>query len=313
MFPFVITLLMLCVIAGIAYPLLRPSHARVPTGNGTTETQINAQAEQIDLQIEKERLLKSLSDLEVEFAQAHLSEADYHTRKQEETHHLATLLSRLDALSSAGETRATSVLRPGTGWGVVCLLGVGVVGGASGVYQLANWKLERAEVAAMSATEVGDPKVPAVPGINPAEMVARLEKRLQENPDDLQGQMMAGRSYMAMERWEDAKRAWQKVVDLDARNHTAHYSLGEILIRTQPPGDTSAAAEALSHFDLALINVPRDPTILWARGIALIQLGRTVEADATWTEAFQEIPPNTEASEMVRQALSELRSGKPVF
>lgn len=306
MFPVVITLMMVSVIVALIYPLMRPPRASIQTG-------VDAQAEWIDLQIEKETLLRSLADLEIEWAQARLPEEDYHRRRGEETHRLATLLSRMDALTGAVETQAVRPPRVRVRWGAVCLLSVVVLGGAVGVYQLAHWKLERAQVAAMNATEVGDPKIPAVPGINPEEMVKRLEKRLQENPDDLQGQMMAGRSYMAMERWEDAKRAWQKVVELDARNHTAHYSLGEILIRTQPPGDSTMAAEALSHFDLALINLPSDPTILWARGIALIQLGRTAEADAAWTTAYQEIPPNTEAAEMVKQALSELRSGKSLF
>jgi cytochrome c-type biogenesis protein CcmH len=305
MFPLVITLMMVSVIIVLVYPLLRPPRASIQTG-------VEA-AEWIDLQIEKEALLRSLADMEIEWAQAHLPEEDYQRRKGETTHRLAALLSRMDVLTDTVETQAAQPPRVKVRWGVVCLLSVGVVGGASGVYQLAHWKLERAQVAAMDATEVGNPKIPAVPGINPEEMVKRLEKRLQENPDNLQGQMMAGRSYMAMERWEDAKRAWEKVVELDARNHTAHYSLGEILIRTQPPGDPSMATEALSHFDLALINLPSDPTILWARGIALIQLGRTAEADAAWTTAYQGIPPNTQASEMIKQALSELRSGKPLF
>jgi len=307
MFPAMLTLMMVSVIVCLAYPLLRPSRRFAPDAE-----EVTASAERMELQIEQETLLRSLADLEVEFKQAHLSEADYALRKQEEMYRLAAILSRLDALTDAAPP-GRGARQAKIGWGVACLLGVGVVGGSSGVYQLAQWKIARAQQAVMAATEVGNPKIPAVPGINPAEMVARLEKRLRENPNDLEGQMMAGRSYMAMERWEDAKRAWQKVIEMDARNHTAHYSLGEILIRTQTPGDTAAATEALSHFDLALINLPNEPTLLWARGIALIQLGRRTEADTAWTAAYQAIPPNTDASEMVKQALSELRSEKRDF
>ena len=67
-------------------------------------------------------------------------------------------------------------------------------------------------------------------GPNPLEMVARLEERLRENPDDLQGQIMAGRSYLALERFDEAKQAWTKVLELDPRNHEAHFNLGVILI-----------------------------------------------------------------------------------
>ena len=40
-------------------------------------------------------------------------------------------------------------------------------------------------------------------------MVARLESRLKENPDDVQGQMMAGRSYVALNRVEEARAAYE--------------------------------------------------------------------------------------------------------
>jgi cytochrome c-type biogenesis protein CcmH len=142
-------------------------------------------------------------------------------------------------------------------------------------------------------------------------MVARLEKRLKEDPDNLQTQMMAGRSYMVLERWEDAKRAWEKVLALDERSHTAHYAIGEILIRTAA-GEPSLYEEALTHFDKALINTPQDPVILWARGVALVQLERPAEADEAWTAALQAIPPDVESAEMVRKALQALRAGQPL-
>ena len=47
------------------------------------------------------------------------------------------------------------------------------------------------------------------------EMVAKLEARLKENPDDLQGQIMAGRSYQALGRTAEAQQAWAKVLELD--------------------------------------------------------------------------------------------------
>ena len=150
----------------------------------------------------------------------------------------------------------------------------------------------------------------AGPPINPEEMVARLEERLKENPDDLQGQMMIGRSYMALERWDEAEIAWKKVLELDRRNYTAHYRLGEIILSNPKTGTREEAEEALAHFDKALVSVPQDASILWARGIVLVQLGRTFEADEAWTEAYQYIPRNTESSEMVKKSLEDLRAGR---
>jgi cytochrome c-type biogenesis protein CcmH len=190
-------------------------------------------------------------------------------------------------------------------WLFIPALGLLIAAGSAGVYKLVHMRFEQQQFAS-AAREGGG----GGPPINPVEMVARLEERLKRNPDDLQGQLMAGRSYMALERWPEAEKAWRKALELDEKNETAHYSLGEILIRTNPPGNHTVAEEALDHFDKALIRIPQDPSVLWARGIALIQLERYPEADETWTQAFQYLPQGSESSEMVKKALQDLRAGR---
>ena len=309
MFALLITLILVAVIAALTSPLWRGSLSTAPAQPSSAV----AEGERIDLVIEKERLLQALTDLKMEPVDGAVADID--RIRDDNEHRLAAVLNRLDALAAQREPAASTIEnrvdpRRSATWGAVLLLGVGVVGGSVAVYRGVHWKWERAQQEATAGAEIGDPKVPA---IDPVAMVARLEARLKKNPNDLQGQIMAGRSYMTLSRWEDAQKAWRKVVELDPRNDMAHYNLGEILIRTTPPGDKAVAAEALAHFDKALINLPQEPTILWARGIALVQLGRTVEADEAWTAAYRAIPPNTPASEMVKQALDELRSGKPLF
>jgi len=66
----------------------------------------------------------------------------------------------------------------------------------------------------------------------------------------------------------------------------------------------------LEHFDKALISMPQEPTILWGRGVALVQLGRFAEAEESWVGVFRALTPGSEESEMVKQALEALRSGK---
>ena len=140
-------------------------------------------------------------------------------------------------------------------------------------------------------------------------MVARLEARLRENPKDLQGQVMVGRSYMTLQRWEDAKKAWSIVLELDRRNHEAHFNLGWLLLKTQTGNDARLFEEALARFNSALINIPRDPTVLWYRGVTLVHLKRYTEADDSWTNAFQALPPESEEAKVVGEALTKLRAG----
>ncbi len=265
--------------------------------------------QQVSLSIEKNALLRTMSELEIDYAQEKLSADDYNRIKITSEHQLLALLNQLE-----GARQITMVEHPsstGKPWGVMLGMGIWIVAGAIGVSTLVHGKISRHQIAASSPEESGASAGAAPTGMpDPVKMVARLEARLKANPNDLNGQMMLGRSYMAMDRWEDAKKTWQKVLEIDERNGTAHASLGEILLRTHAPGDKGIAEEALAHFDKAMISAPQDPSINWGRGVALVQIGRLAEAEVSWTEVFRALPPGSQESEMVKKALEALRSGK---
>ena len=71
--------------------------------------------------------------------------------------------------------------------------------------------------------------------------------------------MMAGRSYMVMERMDDAKKAYAKVLELDPRNHEAHYNMGVIMIEQRKFDDPKIFEAALKHFDRVLVDRPNEP------------------------------------------------------
>jgi cytochrome c-type biogenesis protein CcmH len=163
--------------------------------------------------------------------------------------------------------------------------------------------------ALQAAQGQGGPNGQGMP--DPREMVARLEARLKANPNDLQGQIMAGRSYLAMDRIDDATKAWNKVLELDPRNYEAHFNIGVILLQKRKIDDPKIFQEALSHFDLAMIGIPREPAVLWYKGVALVHLKRYKEAEESWTNAFQNLAPGTEDAKFVKQAFESRRGGKP--
>jgi cytochrome c-type biogenesis protein CcmH len=150
-------------------------------------------------------------------------------------------------------------------------------------------------------------------GPNPMEMVAKLEKRLKDNPDDLQGQIMAGRSYMALNRMPEAKKAWEKALELDPKQHEAHFNLGVIQIETRQIDDPEIFKQALAHFDMVLADLPNQPAVNWYRGLALWYLNRRQETDAAWTLAAQNMEPGTKDIEFVKDALIKLRAGEVPF
>ncbi len=298
MLTFSIVSLLIGVVTFLIWPIM--SGSRTPIGG-----EIAASRELENLRSEKDALLCMISEMDIDpTLQTAVTQTALQHRLAEVLEGIETGRAHTDPIEPPAWTvRAINPL-------MVSLLVLGITGGATSIYQLVHWKMKQAQLAETGG--IGEPKIPA---IDPKAMVARLEARLKKNPDDLEGQLMAGRSYMVMERWEDARRAWDQVLSLDAHNTIAHYSLGELLIRISLPNKMPkpVAEEALVHFEQALLATPQDPTVLWGRGIALVQLGRVAEADAAWTEAYQGIAPNTPAAEAVKKALESLRAGQTLF
>ncbi len=301
-------LILVVVIIVLAYPLWNRTAAPIPMGLEASMDQ-----ERIDLEIEKQTLLNSLAELDLDLSQERLTPSDYQRLKDVDENRLGRILARQDSLP-AKSTPASPPPRSGLQshavmkWAGSAVLSLVVIGTAAGIYEYVHGKIGL-EAQKLAAEQGGVPGSQGMP--NPVEMVARLEKRLKENPNDLQGQIMAGRSYMSLQRIEDARKAWSKVVELDYGNYEGHFFLGLIQLQTAPPDDEKNSQEALNHFETALVKVPRDPAILWYKGVALLRLKEYPLADKSWTEAFQNLQAGTEDAEFVKKALQSLRAGSP--
>jgi cytochrome c-type biogenesis protein CcmH len=262
----------------------------------------------MDLQVERETIARSLQDLEMELAQGRLDKADYERLKATDERRLLHILDQLDTVKEAvhhDETRdqQQAVSRPNS-WLPAIASGVIVLLASIGIYGSLQFKAAQ-KLMAVEAQMGGGP--------NPMEMVAKLEKRLKDNPDDLQGQIMAGRSYQALNRIPEAKKAWEKVLELDPKQHEARYNLGVILIETRKIDDPEIFREALAHFDRVLADLPNQPAVNWYRGLALWYLNRPQETEEAWTLAAQNMEPGSQDMEFVKDALVKLRAGQEPF
>ena len=308
MFVITIGLMLAIVILVLSYPFWNKTQAPMPVGYDTSEAQ-----ERIDLEIEKQVILTSLSELDIDLAQERLIQADYQRLKATDEHRLLQILNKLDHPNILSKPDHPDILSkpdhpntPAMHWTGYALLGLLVIGSASGIYYYLNWKQTAELQAAQRQAGSGGQGMP-----DPREMVTRLEARLRTNPNDLQGQIMAGRSYMALERVGDATTAWNKVLELDPKNYEAHFNLGVILLQTRKIDDPKIFEGALAHFDIALIGNPMEPGVHWYKGVALVHLKRYKEAEENWTTAFQNLAPGSEDAKFVKEALQSLRTGKP--
>ncbi len=300
---------LITVIIALAYPLLKTTADSVPLCMEASGDQ-----DRIDLEIEKQTLLNSLADLDLDLAQRRLTPADYQRLRAIDEHRLARIFEKMDALGqkepprfvpaqAAGSSRSGLLRYAGS-----AVLGLLVMVSAAAIYGHVSGRIGLAAQRDAAQRRAASPNA-GMP--NPLEMVARLESRLKANPNDLESQLMIGRSYMALQRYEDAQKAWQKVVELNFGNYEAHFSLGLILLQTTSRDNQQALEEALKQFDIALVKVPREPAILWYRGVVLVHLKQYSLADESWTTAFQNLAPGGEDAEFVKQALQSLRAGTP--
>jgi len=270
----------------------------------------NQAQEYADLQVERGVLAQSLQELEMEHAQGRMERADYERLKATDEHRLLQLLDRLDILKdndakqNDGGSNAQETTVQRKGWVPAIASGLVVLLASVGIYSALQIQAAQ-KLMAVEAQMGGGP--------NPMEMVAKLEARLKENPDDLQGQIMAGRSYQALGRAADAQKAWAKVLELDPKHHEAHYNYGVLLIDSRKIDDPELFQEALKHFDLVLADLPNQPAVNWYRGIALWYLDRKQETDAAWSLAAQNMEPGSQDLAFVKESLTKLRAGQAPF
>jgi len=141
-----------------------------------------------------------------------------------------------------------------------------------------------------------------------ASMVASLAARLQQNPDDLNGWKMLGRSYVQLEDFPAAVGAYERAVEIEAgRDAQTLADLGEVLLLTDRAALHGRAGEL---FDSALAIVPDNPKALFYAGMAAIQRGDK-ELGATYWQTLLASSPPENIQAILRPQIAELRGTAP--
>jgi cytochrome c-type biogenesis protein CcmH len=165
-----------------------------------------------------------------------------------------------------------------------------VAGAAAGLYPLwSNWNWH-----APVESRTVSPEVLA--------MVAKLQKHMEDDPDDLEGWLLLGRSYAALQRTDDAILAYDHARRLDATNVEAMLGLGEAVSIRAGGNITPAAIELFEH---AVALAPDDPKALLYSGFAAATRGDRAAARSRWMKLKSQHPP-PEIDAMLDQRIAEL-------
>ncbi len=142
----------------------------------------------------------------------------------------------------------------------------------------------------------------APPGAMPAmvELVANLDARLQEQPDDPAGWFLLGQSYMSLSRFVDARRAFREALARTPAPETdLRLALGEAEVLADPESLRGSAGQL---FEEILQLEPENPTALWYGGLAAAATQRAEVARMRWTRLLQLDPPQA-LRDVLRQHL----------
>lgn len=135
-------------------------------------------------------------------------------------------------------------------------------------------------------------------------MVASLAARLAEEPDDLNGWKMLGRSYLTLQNFAGAVDAYERAIALEsAQNAQTLVELGEAILSS---GDSRIEGRTSALFESALALEPNNPTALFYGGIGALNRGNRELAAARW-EILVGLNPPPEILHVLEQRIAEWR------
>jgi cytochrome c-type biogenesis protein CcmH len=147
----------------------------------------------------------------------------------------------------------------------------------------------------------------AIPGVE--EMVIALAERLQDNPNDLSGWKMLGRSYLQMQDFQAAISAFERAVEIEGgQNGQTLADLGEAILLSDWRTVTGRAGEL---FENALAVSPNNQKALFYGGMAAVERGDK-ELGAERLETLLASSPPQNIQEILRQQIAELRGEEPL-
>lgn len=147
------------------------------------------------------------------------------------------------------------------------------------------------------------------PGGDMIEVVEGLAKRLEQNPDDVGGWRMLGRSYMSLNDYPKAVAAFERVVELEGgQSAQGLVELGEAVIAAD--GGQTMPPRASSLFENALAVEPNSQAALFWGGLAAGNRGDTELAADRWERLLGTNPP-AEIRATIEQRVTEWRGESP--
>ncbi len=134
------------------------------------------------------------------------------------------------------------------------------------------------------------------------QMVATLAERLKAQPDDVEGWLMLGRSYVALARYRDGATALRRAVDLSPGNATLLADLADVTGMAQ---GRRLAGEPARLVQQALDADPRHVKALALAGSVAFEARDFAAARSHWQRLLAVLPPESPMARSVQGSIAE--------
>lgn len=135
-------------------------------------------------------------------------------------------------------------------------------------------------------------------------MVAKLAAKMQDNPDDMNGWVMLGRSYKMLGRYAEAVDAYAKAEAFIAQDPELLASYAETLAMASGKG---LSGKAKTLIDQALKLDPKHAHSLFLAGAAAMEAGDAKNGIAYWEALLPQVEAGSELDQMLRQGIEEMK------
>jgi cytochrome c-type biogenesis protein CcmH len=247
----------------------------------------------------RDRLLGQLNELDSEAGDRSMDPAVVADERARLEAELAHVLLRLDAIKGDSTPAAVETSSRRAWITALAMFGLLLPLGGAGLY----WLNQGTVLELLSAAGGANPNIPP----EAIKMVARLERRLADSPDDPAGWARLGRAYAVMGRPEDAKAAYARSVK-QAPDNLETLSEYAWLLYSENPSNTEG--EVFRLYQRINQLQPENPDALWFLGLAAYQKNDPRVAVAYWERLLKSLPPGSPTAEHLRNVIVKARARK---
>jgi cytochrome c-type biogenesis protein CcmH len=199
------------------------------------------------------------------------------------------------------DTSSAAKKRPSTA--TILLIGAGIVAAASAAVALTRGGSDESAAAGPHGTVKPDQPVGDIDS-----MIASLEGRLKQDPDNAEGWRMLGWSYFETRDLARSAAAYRRAAQVEPNNPENWSSLGEAL----QTASTTVSPEAASAFQRAIKLQPQDPRARYFLAVQKDLSGQHEAAIADWIALLGDTPAGAPWEADLRRTIQEVASREKI-